>query len=83
MLLAVIKYLVDFEFVIVIDGDWVRWGSVQGAVFDGFWWLIWAENGYVKDWVYLKSVQDVEFVGHGRDFLGDAIRTDEAVLEFL
>ena len=80
---AVVEDLVDFEFFSIIDGDWVGRRCRNGAMIDGVRGLIWAENGYVKDWVYLEGIREVEFVGDRGDSLNDSVRTNEPVLQLL
>src|SRR5215212_5336453 len=58
---AVVEDLVDFEFISVIDGGrfWRR--DRDRAMVDRVWGLVWAENRYVKDWVYLEGFGKIEF----------------------
>ena len=53
MSLAVIKYLVNFEFIVVIDGDWVWWRSVRGAV--------WQHISFLSQFWVLKGDPPIEY----------------------
>ena len=78
--LAVIKDGFNFEFVMVVEGDRIGRRSRKRAMVDRIRGLVWAEDRYVKDWVYLEGVREVEFVGDGGDLLNDLVRTNEPVL---
>src|SRR4051812_4822732 len=79
----VVKDLVNFEFISIVDGDRVRRRNRCRAMVDRVRRLVWVEDGYVKDWVYLKGVREVEFVGDRRDLLNDSVGADELVLQLL
>src|SRR5215218_7464924 len=80
---AVVEDLVNFEFVGVIDGDWVGRRYRTGAMSHGVRRLVKAENGYVKDWIYLEGVGKVEFVCDRGDLLNDSVGANELMLQFL
>ena len=78
--LVVVKDFVDFKFYSIVDGDRVRRRRVHRVVWDGVRSLIWAENRYVKDWMYLEGVWEVEFVCDRGDLLNDLVGANEPVL---
>ena len=80
---AVVEDLVDFEFVGVIDGGRFRGRDRDRAMVDGVRGLVWAENRYMKDWVYLEGFGKIEFVCDGRDLLDDSVGTNEPMLQLL
>ena len=80
---AVVEDLVDFEFVDIIDGGRFRRRDRDRAMVDRVRGLVWAENRYVKDWVYLEGFGEIEFVCDGGDLLDDLVGTNEPVLQLL
>ena len=62
MVSTVVEDLVDFEFFRVIDGNRVRRKRQCRAMFDRVRVLVWTEDGYMEDWVYLEGVREIEFV---------------------
>jgi hypothetical protein len=65
VLLAVIEDSFDFELIVVLDGYWGRWRRCWRAVCYGVRVGVWAEDRYMKDWVYLEGVGDSQFVCNG------------------
>ena len=80
---AVVEDFVDFEFIGIVDGDGIRRRARDRVMIDGIWGLVWAENGYMKDWVYLEGVRKIEFVCNRGDLLDDLVRVNELVLQLL
>ena len=49
-------------------------------MFDGVRMSIGSEDRYMKDWMYLEGVREIEFVGNRRDLLYDVVWANEAML---
>ena len=62
MMCAVVEDVFNFEFVVVVDGDRVWWRHWRWTVCNGVRSLVWSEDRYMKDWVYLECFREVEFV---------------------